>query len=53
MDYSAIILDGYLCCGNLQKEAVSKRNVMHKVNGKSAQKTAVKFRKVLVSTTRK
>jgi len=54
MNYSAIILDGYLCCGNRQKEAFSQRNAMHKVNGKTyAQKTAVKFRKVLVPTTRK
>jgi len=38
MDYSAIVLDGYLCWDNRQKEAVSKRNAMHKVNGKTCSK---------------
>jgi len=38
MDYSAIILDGYLCCGNLQKETVSKRNAMNKTNKKTSSK---------------
>jgi hypothetical protein len=41
MDYSAIILDGYLCCRYLQNEAVSKRNAMYKVNGKTGSKDCV------------
>jgi len=38
MDYSAIIPDGYLCWGDRQKKADSKRNAMHKVKGKTRLK---------------